>query len=256
MKIKVNINGETHEVEQSDLSLPEGVSFISPDNVPEGYYTKDAMESKIQDRVGRAKRNAKSELLDDEDFQKQVLARKNILLDEDGKPKGLKPEVDVEQVKKQTAQQISSEWEEKLNKTQSELQNIKSGKKAGDILRAANGMFQEQYVKSFTGNDDPFVVNQFGKFFDVDENGNTALLDDSGEGFAIDGQGNHITPDKYFEKNKDKFSDLLQDKRQKGSGFQNGKKANGRMPEGDEIMKMSDEEWEKSREEIIKNSSN
>ncbi len=219
---KVNINGETHEVSLDDIKLDEGYNIFGPDQVPDGYYTDEAVQQKIQDRLNRAMSKAENKFLDDDSFHKKVLNKYGVLLDDDGKPKGLKPEVDIDEIKTQTAKQISSEWEEKLNKTRSELDNIKKGKKSGDILRAANGLFQEQYVKSYTGNDDPFVVNQFGKMFGVDEQGRTALLDESGEGFAVDGNGNRITPDVYFDKNKDKFSDLLKDNRQRGSGFGGG----------------------------------
>lgn len=250
--IKVTVNGETHEVDRSDITLPDNVDFISPDNVPKGYFTQDAMEQKIQDRVARAKRNAESDLLDDKEFKQRVLSEYGISLDDSGNPKGIKTQEDFEEWKSNQAQQLTKPLKERIEELKQTASKLKSGSKKADILKAANGLFQEQYTKSFMGDDDPFVVKQFGDKFDVDpETGQTALVDSEG-GFAVDGDGSRITPEKYFEQNKDKFNDLLQDKRQGSSKLQNG---NGRKVgsySDEEIANMSDEEYEQNRENILK----
>lgn len=252
--IKVTIDGTEYEVEQSDLTLPDNMVMFEDGNVPKGYFTQDAMEQKIQDRLSKAKRNSETELLNDESFLKKALSKKGVTLDKDGNPKGLKPEFDVEEWKQQKAKELTDPLKQELQEYKSKVDKLKMSKVQSDILKAANGMFQEQYIKSYTGSDDPFVVKQFSDLFDVDpETGETALKDTDGT-FAIDGSGKRITPDKYFESNADKFSDLLQDKRQKGSKFQKGGGSKRGVTEGD-IMKMSDAEWKEKREEIIKNSS-
>lgn len=249
--IKVNIDGETHEVEPSNLELGDGYALITPDSVPDGYFTQEALEQKIQDRIAKAKRNSEQDLLEDDSFHKKVLSKYNIILGEDGKPKGLKPEVDIEEVKAQTAKQVSEDYEQKLDNTRQELSKIKKGKIAGDLLRAGNSYFEEQYLKSFTGADDPFVVKQFADQFDYDpKTGQTALLDEDGESFAVDNKGDRITPEKFFESNAEKLSDLYKDKRQRGSGFdKNGISRKGSEPSPEDVQNMSDEQYAKYRKE-------
>jgi len=251
MKLKVSIDGERHEVDQSDIALPEGVNFISKDNVPNGYFTQDALEQKIKDRVGRAKSNAEADLLSDEDHRQKVLSTYGINLDSSGQPKGIKTEEDFEDWKASQAKQLTQPLKEEIENLKQSNGKLKSGSKKADILKATNGLFEEQYTKSFMGDDDPFVIQQFGDRFDVDpETAQTALLD--GDGFAVDGDGSRITPDKYFESNKDKFKELLKDKRQRGSGFQNGSETPIGSFSDEDMKNMSDEQYEEHRKEILK----
>jgi hypothetical protein len=251
MKLKVSIDGESHEVDQSEIELPDGVNFISKDNVPNGFFTQDALEQKIKDRVGRAKSNAEADLLSDEDHRQKVLSTYGINLDSSGQPKGIKTEEDFEDWKASQAKQLTQPFKEEIENLKQSNENLKSGSKKADILKATAGLFKEQYTKSFMGDDDAFVIQQFGDRFDVDpETGQTALLD--GDGFAVAGDGSRITPDKYFESNKDKFKELLIDKRQRGSGFQNGSDTPIGSFSDEDMKNMSDEQYEEHREDILK----
>lgn len=251
-KIKVTIDGKETEVSADALSFPEGYSLITPNRVPDGYYTKDALESKIQDRVARAKKNAESDLLDDESFQRKVLSKKGITLDKNGKPKGLEPDFDPEEWKQQKAKDLTEPLKNEIEEYKSKINTLKRSKIQADILTASNGFFKEEYTKSLTGDDNPYVVDKFSGLFDVDpETGQTALKDKDGT-FAVDGDGSRITPNKYFESNADKFSGLLQDKRQGGSGYQGGGDGGTRSFTKEQVESMSDAEYKENREAINK----
>lgn len=249
--IKINVNGETVEVKPDDLQMPEGFGLITPDSVPEGYYTEEAVQKRIQDRLKNTAKNAREDALKDESVHKQILNEYNVSLDENGKVKGLKHDFDVDEWKKTKAKELTEPYEEKLSAKEKELNKFKNGLVRAEILKAASGKFKDEFVKSFTGSDDPFVVKQFGDVFDVDESGNVAMKDTDGT-FAVTGDGSRITPDKYFENNKDKFKSMLKDNRQAGSGFKGGANGSPRTFSEEEISKMSDEEYAKHREDILK----
>ena len=248
--IKVKTEDNEFEVNEDQLELPEGYALVTPDRVPDGYYTEEAVQKRIKDRLKNTASNTRSELESDESFHKQILSKYNISLGEDGKPKGLKPDFDPDEWKQKQAKELTKPYEEKLKQKDEQLSSFKQGLIRAELLKAANGKFKEDFVKSYTGNDDPFVVKQFSDLFDVDESGNVAMKDKDGT-FAVTGEGNRITPDKFFTENADKFSNLMQDNRQKGSGFNGGANGGGKTFTKEQISKMSPDEYAKNREAIL-----
>ena len=248
--IKVKTDDKEFEVNEDQLELPEGYGLITPDRVPKGYYTEEAVQKRIQERLKNTAENARADLESDESFHKQILSKYNISLGEDGKPKGLKPDFDPDQWKQQQAKELTKPYEEKLKQKDEQLTSFKQGLIRAELLKSANGKFKEEFVRSYTGNDDPFVVKQFSDLFDVDETGNVAMKDKDGT-FAVTGDGSRITPDKFFTENADKFSNLMQDNRQKGSGFKGGANGNAKSFTKEQISKMSPEEYSQNREAIL-----
>jgi hypothetical protein len=249
MKIKAKIGDELVELTTDQIELPDGVQFLSPDNVPKGYFTQKAFDEKIAEITRTKTDKARDELKSDKDFHKSILSEYNILLGDDGKPKGLKPDFDPEEWKKQNAEKLTEPYKAKLTEAETQLNQYKTGLKKAEILKHANGLFKQEYTQSFTGTDDPFVVQKFADMFDVDESGRVALKDETG--FAVDGNGNRITPDKWFDSNKDKFASMLADNRQRGPNTGDGGVGSGRRFTKAEIAKMSDTEYEKHRDEIM-----
>ena len=250
MKIKINYNGEQIEVDSDDVTLPEGVHFISPDNVPEGYFTKAGNEAAIKDRLKRSRQGLKDELRVDEVFQREILEKLNISLDENGNPIGLKPDFDTEEWKRTQIESKTKPFKDEIELLKAQNKTLLQSTVNGEILKVTNGLFKEEYTKSFTGSDDPFVVKQFGSLFGYDaEKGQVALLD--GEDFALDGNGQRITPDRYFESNSDKFQSLLADNRQRSSKL-DPKIGENRKYTQEVLENMSPEEYAKHRDEIHK----
>lgn len=253
MPITVNIDGTAHQVEPSDLDLPEDYALVTPDNVPEGYYTKEAMESKIQDRLSSALQNKEQELLGNEKFQRKVLTQRGIVLDDDGNPKGLKPEVDVDEIRESTAKQVSEDYEEKLSDLQKELEARNEAVIESAIMEAASGNFREDWTKSFD-NGKPLVVKQFKDRMGVDENGEPYVKDESGEKMY---KGDGVMRPKDYLLDEKRFGELMKDKRQRSSDF--GKGGETKRPgtyTQEDIRAMSDEEYEKHRDDILQNPDN
>jgi hypothetical protein len=218
--IKVKIDDQEHEVKPESLQLPEGYALIEPGKVPKGFFNQDALNEIVSERVKETKKSARREFEDDADFQKSILNKFNIELDKDGKPKGLKPDFDVDAWKQENAEKLTKPYKDQVDSLTQRASQLERGKIEADILRTANGMFKEEYTKSITGDDSPFVVDKFASLFGVDDKGIVALKE--GDGFAVDGDGSRITPEKYFKANAEKLSPFLVDNRQKGSGFNQG----------------------------------
>lgn len=238
--MKVTIDGKQHEITKDQLSLDDGYALITPDSVPDGYYKQEAMESKIKERLSKAKENAKSELLEDPQFNKQVLSKYNVQLDSDGKPVGLKPTVDVEEVKRNVAESIKSEYEEKLQAKEQKInQFINKGLNSAIVEGASRIGIDGKYLEPLVEGGSPYLVKEMAdNFIYSDEVGDYVLKDKDGTP-KIEGDG-YLTVDKYFEKNTEKFKPMLKDNRQRGSNFNGqGNAVNGR-PKG------SPKDWDTS----------
>lgn len=214
-----NIDGKEVELKAEDLTPKEGFAIITPDSVPDGYYKKEAMETKIQERIKKAAKNAEDDLLNDESFNKQVLSKYGIQLNDDGKPKGLKTQEDVEQLKMQIAEQVKKEYEGKLQDRDSKLNSLLGKGKKSAIIEAASKIgIDGKYLEPLVEGGSPYLVREVeDKFEWNDEISDYALKDTDGT-FAVDGNG-YVTTQKFFEKNTDNFKHMLKDQRQRGSNF-------------------------------------
>jgi len=230
--MKVELDGKEHEIEPSQLKLDEGFALITPDKVPDGYFTQEALENKIQTRLSKAEENVKSKLSDDNSFHRQVLDKYGVQLGEDGKPKGLKPTVDVDEVKHNVAERLKGEYEEKINKLQSTVDSFKNKGKHSAIVEGANKIgIDGKWLEPLVEGGSPYIIKELeGNFEWNDEIGDYALKEKDGT-FAVDGSG-FIPASKYFEKNQDKFKHLMKDNRQRGSNF-NGQGNAESVPQGD-----------------------
>lgn len=249
MAIKITIDDKEYEVTADQLKMPDGYALITPDNVPKGYFTQEALNKTISERLERDREKTREKLQADPDFKKSILSEYNISLDDNGQPKGLKPDFDPEEWKRNKMKEITEPFETKLKHKDEQLKSFKKGLVRAEIMKSASNMFDEPYIKTFTGDDDPFIVKQFADQFDVDEKGNVLQRDRDG-GFAVHNDGSNITPSKFFELNQDKFSGMLKDNRQRGSGLNAGG-GNGKRFSEEQIAKMSDKEYADNREAIL-----
>jgi len=215
--IKAKIDDKEVELRPDQLQFGEGYALITPDKVPDGYYNEDAVQKRIQERVERAKKDARTALTDDKSFHETVLSSYNISLGDDGKPKGLKPDVDVEEVKKNLTKEISSQYETQINEFKEKLTNRDKAVIESSILSAVSGVYKDDWVKPY--GDKPLVVKQFNDRFTVDEKGNAVVKSDDG-GIRYKGDGSPMTAKDYLL--SDEFAELRKDQRQNGSGFGEG----------------------------------
>lgn len=253
--LQVTIDGETHEVDISNVQLPENLDLVSPDNAnAKGYFTQAQLNAKAKEINKEKVSKAKKDLMDDEEFLQEAANRKwGISFDEEGNPQGLKPEVDVDQVRKKAVESVKSEYESQIEEISTKASTYKERLIEQSILSATKGVWKEQFTKhQDDGRVKPIVVNQFRDQWGIDDRGQVALRDSEGEGFAVNAKGQHITPDDYLT-NQDKFGDYMVDRRQRGSDFQGGAGGDGKpVFTEQEIENMSDREYEKNRDEILK----
>lgn len=214
-----NIDGKEVELKAEDLKPKEGYAIITPDNVPDGYFTQEALESKIRSRLSKAETNVKNELVGDQSFHKQILDKYGVSLGSDGKPKGLKPEVDIDEVKQNVAKQLKEEYEAKLEEKDKKINSFVNKGLKSSIVDGANQIgIDGKYLEPLVEGGDPYLVKELSdKFAYNDEIGDYAMLEDDGT-FKVDGNG-LVTTSKFFEKNTEKFKHMLKDNRQRGSNF-------------------------------------
>lgn len=248
--MKVTIDGTVHEIQVSDLELDDNQLIVDKANPPSGLFTQEALDEKIKQRLAKEPEKIRASLKEDQDFHKEILSRFNISLDEKGQPKGLKPDFDPEEWKREKVKELTQPYETKLSEKERKLNSFKKGLIRAEIMKSASGIFDEPYTKSIL-NDDPYVVKQFSDRFDVDDNGNVLLTDKDG-GFFVANDGTNVNPSKFFEMNAKDFEGLLKDNRQKGSGFQNGSSGNGEAFTRQQLKDMSDAEYESKRDAIQK----
>lgn len=228
------IDGKEVEISPSDLKpKEEGFGIITPDSVPDGYYRKEAMESKIQERIKKAKENAESDLLEDEGFNKRVLSKYGVQLDDEGKPKGIKTQEDLEQMKKSVAEQIKADYEDKIKQKDEKLNSLLGKGKKSSIIEAASKIGVDgKYLEPLVEGGSPYLVREVEDQFEWnDEIGDYALKDTDGT-FAVDGNG-FVTAEKFFQKNTEKFKHMLKDQRQRGANFNGQGKPGEGQPKGD-----------------------
>jgi hypothetical protein len=226
--ITVDIDGKEVQVDLEKVKLGEGYALITPDKVPDGYFTKEAHENTIKERLKNIKTNTMEELRGDESFRSQLLSDYGITLDEEGKPKGLVPESDLGKIKSEVAKQVSSEYEQKLKKASETAQSLQRSVKKETLMKAFAGKAQEVYLTPFSDNDDPYVVKQFESLFGVTDDGKTALLDSDGS-FKVGADGGYISPSRFIELNADNpiLKSILKDTRNKSSEFGKGGQGGG-----------------------------
>lgn len=222
------IDGKEVELKPDQLKAKEdGYAIVTPNSVPDGYYSEFAYQAKIKDRVDRVRDDTKKSLSNDPEFRKSILGEYGIQVDENGKPKGIKTDSDLEEVKKSVAEQMKKDYESKLTEKDSKLNSLLEKGKKSTIIEAAgrfgiDGKFLEPLVEGGS----PYLVREVQDSFDWnDEISDYALKDKDGT-FAVDGNG-FVTADKFFEKNAERFKGMMKDQRQKGSGFGSGGSGSG-----------------------------
>jgi len=227
-----NIDGKEVELKADQIKAKEeGYAVVTPDRVPDGYYTESALQSKMGERAKRAKEDARKAFLDDKEFHRDVFGRYDVTLDDEGNPKGLKPDVDIEQVKQNVAERLKNEYESKIQSKDQKLQSILGKAKKSSIIEGAQRIgIDAKYLEPLVEGGSPYLVREVEDNFDWNDEINDYALKDQDGTFAVDGNG-FITPQKFFEQNTDRFKHMLKDQRQKGSGFGSGGYGSS-MPKG------------------------
>ena len=246
----VTVNGEQVEVSLSDIVLDDNQIIIDKNNPPSDLLTKKAHNAILQDRLEKRDKNIVSDLLEKKEIHEQVFAKYNISLDDDGKPKGLKPDFDPQEWIQKKSVELTKPIKDELENFKTRYERAKRARIEDAILAATKGQFKDEFTTSKDeGRVKPIVVNQFRDLFDENENGQIVLKDADGN-WAIDNDGMPVTPGKYLS-NAEKFGDWMVDKRQKGTGFQNGAAGGKKFYTRDQIDNMSSKEFAENQSDIL-----
>lgn len=245
MDIQVEIDGQKHSVGTDDVTLPENTVIADMSNPPKGLFNEDGVNSKVKQAVNKTKEKEKQRLLKDDDFNQSILHKHNVTLDDNGTPKELEADFDKEAWKANEAKKLTKPLKDKVEKLEAQVSQSTKKQIENDIQRTGNKLgFENKWLKERNGKI-PLVETYRGNF-DKDENGNTVLKDE--DGFAKNGDGSNISVEEFFSQ-KD-FSDMLTDKTQGGSGFENGSNG-GKTFTDEQVANMSTEEFDKNKEDIL-----
>lgn len=227
MKIKVTVNGETHEVEQSDLELGD-LKLVDPENPPKGLFNQTGVDEIVSNRVDGLKKP--DELLKDEDFRKKVLSQFDITLDEDGKPKGLKGGKEDDEAKFKTwSEQHLKPVKSELEQASEKLSTFKSRQVEADLFKAANKhKIDQKHLEPLIEGGQPYLIKELKDSFKYDDElGQTVAVDGEGNP-RFNGNGKKMTADEWIaqESKGGVLKNLVQDNRNRSSGFQSGGEGN------------------------------
>lgn len=218
-KVKVMVEGKETEVE-----LPAG--YLSPDEIKTGFVAKDAVTQIVEDRIGRYAKNAKKELLEDAEFQKEALSAWNIKPGEKG-GKATPAEIEaalqeVERTKVAPALKQVEELKGKIGSlTRSQLHSQ-------IIAEATAAGVQRQFLKPLPGSKVPAIIGMIEQHFGFDEAVNDWLVrNPDGKSFAVSGEAGAAHP---YKGVKHFFADFAKDPDfrgfleapQKGAGLEKG----------------------------------
>jgi hypothetical protein len=207
--LTVTIEGKEHQVPAESVKAPEGWAIVTPDSDPSevGLVRKTAMEAIIKDRVHQAKQSALKDAVNDESVGQAVLSKYGIAL-KDGKPIGVEG-ANIDEIKQTLHKDIKANLEREYAPIRKENNQIK-----GNLLResiktaAATSGVRKGLVEVIAGH----TATSFG----IDPEG--GIYQKDGDGFKLDGNGERVTPAKYFEaaKKQSDYADWFDNTKQSG----------------------------------------
>lgn len=207
--LTVTIEGKEHQVAPDSVKAPEGWAIVPPDADPSdfGLVRKTAMEAIIKDRVHQAKQSALKDAANDELVSQAVLSKYGVAL-KDGKPVGVEG-ANIDEIKQTLHKEIKANLEREYAPIRRENSQIKTNLVEQNLKTAAatSGVRKglvDMVAKSYSSN------------FGIDGDGNIYQRD--GDGFKLDGNGERVTPAKYFEsiKKSTDYADLFDNTKQPG----------------------------------------
>ena len=140
-------------------------------------------------------------------------------------------------MRSKVTQEVSSKYENQLEDLQGKLSKRDSAVVSNAIINAVQGDFEDIWLDSVDG-EDPLIVEKFRKRFKVDETGREYAVDDEGN-TMFKNDGSPMRAKDYFG-DVSKFEKYMKDKRQKGSGFRGAGESRG--TEGLKRSKISPQE--------------
>lgn len=210
--MKVTIDGQTHEVEESTIDF-EGKVLVDINNPPTGLFNQDGVNKIVQEaKRGLVNPNT---LLENSEHQQKVLSHFGIALDKDGKPK-VAPVDDKEQFQA---------WDTQHAKPLRDQIESLDGK-----MKAFQSSIIQETVKSLTAkhlkdsaNSNTFLINGITASLGYDNESNKVVPLQNGKPM-LHGNGTVMTADEWFttETQSGSLKAFAKDNRPSSSNFQSG----------------------------------
>jgi hypothetical protein len=251
---KVKIGEETHEVELSAIAFDEGYRVLGPDEIPDGFVTKDSMNQTVTDRLNRQKRALKT----DSEFVREVLESAGVPLDDDGKVKIPKSQdVDEDAIRERIKTTIIREQVDPLKQQAeslaAEVQTLRMEKRDGGILEMARRAGVQDYLFDPPTDGAPApIVNLIAPYLAYHDERKDWYIKD-GDGYAPSAKEGKPYADvsDLFDrlKKNEAWKHIFVDKRPGSSGLNNSKSGTNGAPSGRKRSEMSTQEAAKFIEE-------
>lgn len=236
MKVKVNVDGETHELDASDVQV-EGGQLLAEGESPDGYVTREFMQDEIK-RRGKGL-HSKDELAKDDEFFREVASQRGIELDEEGNPVGSE-DVDVEGLRSRIKRE---EVEPVVERAETAEERAKRLLKASREWRLKHAARNAGFKKNLAGK----FANLHAQEFDFDDESEDFALRE-GDGFAYsanpDKGSRHVTPDEFFKSlaQSDDYKEFVEDNRATSTGNPGGGAGGENTLSRDQFDKLSPKE--------------
>jgi len=168
-KHTVKIGDQQHEI---DVTPPEG--YFDSDEVTAQFVPRESVETTVRQRVERAKRDARTAFLDDEEFVQEIAGKHGLQ-----KAGAAPPNLD------ERLKSARQEWERTaLKPLQGEAESLKKSNQrllrsvmVSDVLTSANEFGVKKSLLKAGPDKTPPIVNMLGGYFDWDpEHGHYAAV--------------------------------------------------------------------------------
>ena len=170
--------------EDGRLQLSTDAIEFGEDEHPSGYVTEASLQDTLKSRIGRAKRDTETKLLNSDEFFQKAASKRGIELRDDGRPKGSTTDEELKELRRKAAErdQLAQEAES----LQEQIARGREQQLENQILKAADG------VKD--GLKDAFV-DQLKSRFTFDESEGEWVLKDEAQRYTVEGgQSRLATP--------------------------------------------------------------
>lgn len=199
-KVKVMVEGKETEVE-----LPAG--YLGPDEIKASYVAKDAVTQIVEDRIGRYAKNAKKELLADEEFKAEAIAAWDI---KPGAKGGKATPAEIEEALKEMERTKINPLTQERDGLKERIGSLTRSQLHSQIIAEASAAgVQRHYLKPLPGSKVPAIIGMVEQNFGFDETNNDWLVRSTdGKSFAVSGEAGAAHP---YKGVKHFFADFAKD---------------------------------------------
>lgn len=243
----VTLPGQDEPVE-----VPLDAVTFKDEETPTGFIPASRMQDEVKRRVTSAKKNARAELAQDDDFWKEIAEQRGLELHEDGRPKGSSK--DLRAIEERVRAQHVTPLQQKLDESAMLIERYRTKALEVDVLQAsAEAGIKPAFLKPLTDGGEAPIVTMLKSSFAYDpESDRWGIREGDAFRYGPDGRpagAKHLIDSL---KANEAYGEYFQGVKMKGSGYQGNDGTSHRKFTPEQIASMSDAEYEANREAILK----